>query len=320
MKTNTITLETIIEAEFGNASIPKIRKILKKHHQYEFLINSIHQINLHITNKQSELKDSGMLNVGALAAIILTKFNQYLRELKGKEMQDDKKELEYLLGNISRRIIQLVLDEVPPTAKFRQLSNIVASLIDVCNIYKYDFFQLSTFLNVDELVRNVYVTQSKKEEPDINRQARVPGYRTCSANSKNKTYALIKLIIDLGICEEEEKLHKLFNKPKENLSIRFNEEDPVYVMQFWAALNPKHIIESDDPKFGFFQVLECHVINFKQYFMKGLSGKRAADSVRKRQDWIMRASKFDSHFKNINSSCQDEGGVARANNRPGKAA
>lgn len=298
-----ITIDQILKHEFQNVGRDKIVSILSKNKLYDFLSEIISLLNDHIDNKHEELKLFGILQISPIASTLLIRINEYLRLLSKKKRTKEKQELEYILGNITKRIIKLIIDEVPNNSKALQLKSIEISLRDTCKLYNYDFEKLSEFIQIDDLVLEIYADLSVNSEKfpaiDISSNNSIPGFQCCSNHNKQQLPGLIKLIKSLGISDETDKIKKLFNKPNKNLAIQLNDKKPTYVMQFWAALCTSKIIESNNDNYGFYQVLECHVLNFKEIYLKGKSGQRGADRVRKLQDWPVRKREFEGHFREL---------------------
>lgn len=298
-----ITLDQILKHEFQNIGRDKIVSTLSKHKLYDFLSEVISLLNTHIENKTEELKSFGTLQVSPIASALLVRINEYLRQLSKQKKIEQKKELEYVLGNITKRIIKLIIDQVPNHSKALQLKSIEIGLRDTCELYNYDFEKLSEFIQIDDLVREIYVEFSGQKEAvqslDVSLDTSLPGFRCCADHNKKQLPLLLKLIKDLEISTEIEKIEKLFHKPKENLAIKLNENKATYVMQFWVKLATSKFIESDNEKYGFYQVLECHVLKFKEVFLKGKDGQRGADRVRKLKDWEIRKAEFEGYFKKL---------------------
>lgn len=297
-----ITLEKIIQAEFENISIDEVVKLLAEHSLYEFLKVSISQINQHLNNKEEEIRNFGFLNISHIASIVLIRINEYLRHLSKSKNEKDKSDLEYLLGNITKRIIKFTIDHLPYKNRKAQLILIQTSLYETCLLYKYNFEELTSFIQIDDLVREIYVEYSSKVQNesklDLNVEKNFPGFK-CAIHIQNDLEALINLFQKLKISDELIKIQMLFNSPTQNLAIKFNETRATYVMQFLTVLNSSKIIESDNKRFGFYQVLECHVLNFKEIFLKGKDGQRGADRVRKLKDWEQRKFDFEKLLKDF---------------------
>lgn len=298
-----ITIDQILKQEFQNVGRDKIVSILSKNKLYDFLSEIISLINGHIDNKNEELKSFGILQISPIASTLLIRINEYLRHLSKQKKIKEKQELEYILGNITKRIIKLIIDQVPNNVKALQLKSIEISLRDTCSLYNYDFEKLSEFIQIDDLVREIYVefTNQKEETQvlDVSLNTSLPGFRCCADHNKKQLPQLLELIKELEISDDLEQIEKLFHKPKENLAIKLNESKATYVLQFWAALSASKFIESDSKKYGFYQVLECHVVNFKEVFLKGKDGQRGVDRVRKLKDWESRKIEFEGYFKKL---------------------
>lgn len=298
-----ITLEKIIQTEFENITVDSVVKLLAEHGLYSFLVDAINQINSHIQNQTEEIKDFGSIKVSHIASSLLIRINEYLRSLSNNKEVKQKNELEYLLGNITKRIIKSTIDALPKSISVKQLSVIQISLSETCLLYKYDFEKLTEFIQIDDLVREVYVeyTNSIQQENfiDVSIENNFPGFQCSSTHVQNSLDNLLNLFQQLKISDEIEKIKTLFNRPTQNLAIKFDENNATYVMQFLVVLNSSAMIESDNKKYGFYQVLECHVLNFKNVFLKGKDGQRGADRVRKLKDWEQRKSEFDKHLKGL---------------------
>lgn len=297
-----ITLEKIIQAEFENITIDEVVKLLAEHNLYEFLTDSISQINVHIDNKAEEIKKFGFLNISHIASTVLIRINEHLKLLSKSKKEEHKSNLEYLLGNITKRIIKSTIDHLPNKNREAQLILIHTSLYETCLLYKYNFEELTAFIQIDDLIREIYVEYSsmiqKESDLDLTIENNFPGFQ-CAMHIQDNLDTLINLFQKLKISDDLENIKRLFNSPSENLAIRFNESKATYVLQFLVVLNSSKIIESNNKKYGFYQVLECHVLNFKEVFLKGKDGQRGADRVRKLNDWHQRKSEFDKVLKDV---------------------
>jgi hypothetical protein len=298
-----IMLEKIVQTEFENIAIDDVVKLLAEHNLYAFIIDSITQINSHLKNQKEEIKNFGCIKVSHIASSLLIKINEHFRNLPKGKQEKQKGKLEYLLGNITKRIIKSTIDALPGYIRGKQLSVIQIALSETCLLYKYDFEKLTEFVQIDDLVREVYVEYTKSirqgNHIDLSIENKLPGFRCTSPHVQNSLESLLGLFQELQISNEIEKLRTLFNGPTENLAISFNNINATYVMQFLVVLNFSNMIESDNKRYGFYQVLECHVLNFKEVFLKGKDGQRGADRVRRLKDWEERKCEFNKHLNNF---------------------
>lgn len=295
-----ITIEKIINNEFANASIDDIVSKISAHNLFEFTSKAIELVNVHLDNKKFELEKYNIIKIESVVSSLLIGINEHLRSLK-KKTDTEIEELEYLFSNISIGLLKAILEEIPDQNKAGQVTSIYDCLKDTCTLYKYNFEALSDFLQIEDLVRNIYVKVqmiSKNNENLIDRTIsnNMPGYKCTYTHFEPKMPKLLDIMKQLKITDDIEKFGELFNSPSKNLAIKLNENRDTYVMQFLTYLYSLQVIESNNKKFGYYQVLECHVINFKQTFLRGATGQKGSERVRRLKDWDTRREEFENIF------------------------
>lgn len=297
MKQNKLSFQNIIEAEFGNANIDEIKQKLEEHNLFDFIANCVSQINEHLKVKAETIKQNEALNIAPIGAMMLVKFNDYFRDLLSKNNNSKKVEIEYFLGNFTKRILIIVIDIVPQSIKQKQLQNIVTGLSDACKLHNYDFEKLSAFLRIDEMVLELYSHLSFSETPVLSNTSQLPGFKM-----KNKSTESLSILIEIlnkeNITKDNEKIIQLFNTPKKNLAIEFNENKITQVLQFMAVLKNSGLI-SYHACGGFYQVLSCHVKNFDAVFLNGKTPQQRIDKVRKLKNWCDSKDYFDGQLKQL---------------------
>jgi hypothetical protein len=297
-----ITLEKIIKAEFQNVNLNDVVKKLAEHNLYDFLTESISLVNQHLINKEEEIRSFGVVKIDSVATSLLIKINEYLRSLGVNNQLNEKIELEYLLGNITKRILKLAIDEVPNEIKSNQLLSIQIALQDTCHLFNYNFEELSDFVQINDLILEVYVEISSKElvKNDITlaNENGFPGY-CCTNFGKEKLLRLFDTMRDLEITSETENLEKLFNYPSENLALKLNKSKVDFVLQFFVCLKASGFVSSNNPAFGFYQVLQCHVLEFDEIFLNGRDIQRRMDLVRKIRSWDENKELFNKRLKEL---------------------
>ncbi|MCA6437544.1 MAG: hypothetical protein IM592_13740 [Bacteroidetes bacterium] len=297
MKQQTITIQSIVEAEFANVNINEIISQLKDHHLYDFIIKSLEQINEHIKLKKNSIKTNGILNIAPIGVIMLVKFNEYFRNLIQGEKCEEKEKLEYLLGNFMKRLLINVIKAVPKKEKQAQLQHIVVGLIDACKLHNYDFEKLSKFLNTDDMVLEFYAHLPNSESISNSTSNQLPGL-IMKHDSPEALSLLINILKNEGITEEYNKFIELFNHPKENLAITFNQINKIHVLQFLVVLKNSGIVSFHHCG-GFYQVFSCHVKNFDEVFLHGKTPQKRIDAVRKLKDWFSKEEHFENQLRQI---------------------
>lgn len=297
-----LSLEKLVASEFGNANLNEVVKKLAEHNLYDFLIESINTVNVHLIQQQLELKTFSVIKISHIASVMLIKFNEYLRQLFSLGKVEEKKELEYLLGNITKRLIKSVIDEVPVNHRSNQLLSIQISLEDTCKLYKYDFGKLSEFIQIDDIVIEVYVQVSEHQDSVSKIETPLtktpPGYSSTNIKG-DKLRKLLQIMVELEITTEIEKFGKLFDPLYDNLAIRLNESKRNYVLQFFVCLKATGFITCTDSCFGFYQVLQYHVLNFDAVFLNNRPIKGRMDLVRKIKSWDINKELFNKRLKEL---------------------
>lgn len=297
MKQQTITIQSIIEAEFANVNINEIISQLKEHQLYDFIIKSLEQINEHIKLKKNSIKLNGVLNIAPIGVIMLIKFNEYFRKLAQGEMVEEKEKLEYLLGNFMKRLLINVIKAVPKKEKQAQLQQIVTGLMDACKLHSYDFEKLSEFLNTDDMILELYSHLPNIETLSTSKPSQLPGL-IMKHDSPQAIAKLIEILNEQEITKDNDKVVRLFNHPNENLSIEFNEQNKKRVLQFLAVLKDSKLISFEGCN-GFYQVFSCHVKNFDSIFLNGRTPQKRIDCIRKHKDWSDQEKYFNIQLKQL---------------------
>lgn len=297
MKNKTITIKSIIESEFINADIHEITNKLKQHQLYDFINSCLEQINLHIKQKNLSHNRKGILNVAPIGVMMLVKFNEYFRELSKNGEITEKEKLEYLLGNIMKRLLIQVVKVVPKNEKQAQLKHIVSGLTDACKLYQYDFEKLSEFLNTDDMVLELYASLESSESISSSNNSELPGL-ILKHDSTEALNLLCTIFKKEQITEEVDKIKLLFENPTENLAITFNENKKVHTLQFLAVLKNSGLISYHHCG-GFYQVFSCHVKNFDLNFLNGKTPQKRIDAVRKLKGWFAQEEYFENQLRQI---------------------
>ncbi|MCH7536026.1 MAG: hypothetical protein IH948_09875, partial [Bacteroidetes bacterium] len=73
----------------------------------------------------------------------------------------------------------------------------------------------------------------------------------------------LDVIRKLKICRSTNSFAKLFECPQENLALKFNLMNPNYVLQFFICLKDLKLVSALGDRFGFYQVLQAHVVDFE---------------------------------------------------------
>lgn len=301
-----MTLNEIIKIEFQNASVDQVVKLLAENNLYDCLIKTIDKVNYHLNNKDGELNYFGILNVAPIASTLLIRINEYFRILQKENNRDQQQHLEYILGNITKRILINVIKNVPASHKQKQLLAIHVALSETCDLFNYDFEKLSQFLQIDDLIIEVYATWPNENENEkvITPNSdfiSLPGF-SHSLMDPEDIPKLIDIFISEDITSDRENLNLLFNNPKENLSIQFNEKKKKYVLQFLAVLKNSKLITHYNCT-GFYLVLSCHVKNFDEVFLNGKTAQRRIDAVKKLKDWEQNKNRFEGLLKKLVIPC-----------------
>ena len=293
-KHNYLSFEKLIEAEFSNADLNGIIKTLGQYKLYDFIVNSISQLNEHLKRLDEKKENTDVLLVAPVTAIMIIKFRSCLDSLS--DDHNEEEQLSYILGCVIKRTIKTIIDLVPTQIKYKQLLSILCALQDVYVLYKYTPDALFNFIKTDDLALELYAQhQSEDHAAIIPDQIHLPGLYCLHLEPKNLP-VLIKIFKDEGICDEEEKLLQLFNAPATNLSIQFSEQNVTHVLQFLAVLKDTGFIGHQNCK-GFYQVFECHVKNFREIFLNGQTPQRRIDKARKAKNWYSKKEAFDAQFR-----------------------
>lgn len=279
-----LQLKKIIKAEFEDANIDEIIYKFSSHNLYASIISAIDLINLHLKEAEYEISSYGIPQISHIASSLLIKINEYLRTLVSRKKEKDKKELEYLLGGILKRLLIQITDSLPTETKMKFATAIYSSLKDTCSLYSYDFVQLIKFLDIENAAFENSVSFNASPLSDTNgtKNNQIPCY-IWNNGSSNEFNFFIKMVKKHAITEEIEKFKLLFKNPSKNLAINMDEKRSVFVLQFLSCINDSGFVLTNG--FGFYQVLQCHVFNFDKIFLRDNSAKRQVAAVKKKKGW-----------------------------------
>lgn len=279
-----LQFEKILKAEFEDANLNEIIKKISSHKLYDPIVKAVDLINEHLEHSDHELSSYGTPQISHIASSLLIKINEYLRTLISKKREKQKKELEYILGGLLKRLLMQITERLPAEIKIKFATVIYAALKDTCALYDYDFVQLMKFLRVEHSAIENSISQDASPEIDLNEvgSEQIPCY--IWNNGANKEFnRFIKMIRKHRITEDIEKFKLLFQNPSKNLAIRFDEKRVVFVMQFLSCVNDSGFVLTNG--FGFYQVLQCHVFDFDKTFLKGDTPQRRIAAVKKKTGW-----------------------------------
>lgn len=280
-----LQLKKIIKAEFEDADIDEIISKLSSHHLYAPIISSINLINKHLKESEHEICSYGTPQISHIASSLLIKINESFRTLVFNKKEKDKKELEYLLGGLLKRLLIQVTESLPTEVKIKFARVIYSALKDTCSLYSYDFVQLIKFLGIENSAFENSVSYNASPLLDISdsKNDQIPCYIWNNGSSSKEFNVFIKMVKKHGITKEIEKFKQLFENPSQNLAINMDEKRSVFVLQFLSCINDSGFVLTNG--FGFYQVLQCHVFNFDKNFLKDTSAKRQVAAVKKKKGW-----------------------------------
>jgi hypothetical protein len=293
-----LQFDKIIKAEFEDVNLDKIVKKISHHNLYVPIIKSIDLINRHLKEAKHELDNYGTLQVSHIATALLIKINEYLRNLKLKREKKEKQDLEYILGNVFRRVLVQITSQLPSDKKIKFATVIYSSLKETCELYNYDFLQLMSFLSIENYAYEKVVSNydTKLITPDSTNSNQIPCYFWTSGSSEEFS-AFVQILKKHEIAEDAMQIENLFKNPTKNLAIKLDEKRVVFVMQFLSCLNDTKFISANG--YGFYQVLQCHVRNFENVFLKNKTPQRMVDGIKKLKSWKPTKKMLEKEFKDL---------------------
>ena len=293
-----ITLEELIKSEFEQVDSKEIVGFLSKEKLLHPIKKSIAIVNAHLGSLQHELDNYGVPQLAHVASILLIKINEQLRLLKANKKANAKKKLEYLLGNILRQLLIQITHKLPDEVKIKFSTTTYNALKETCILYDYDFEELMKFLNIQSKANENSAVYFSTATIDVAESVfeETPSYSWYN-NSNKQFEAFLEMVKRNGITKDTGKLRKLFENPAENLAIKFDETRPSFVVQFLSCVSDSGYVIANGCKF--YQVLECHVFNFKEVFLKNTSAQRRVAAVKRPKGWAGVKNRIEKELKEI---------------------
>ena len=291
-----LQLEKILKIEFAEIDLTETKRNLATHGLYDPIVQAIDLINGHLQNSKHELKTYGSIQITHVATALLIKINEYFRILKKQKKHKVQKSLEGLLGSVLKRLLIQVIEILPENKKLKFAILVYNSLEETCKLYDYDFKHLMTFLGIESSASGKFIsnTDSALIDPSKLEVNQIACY--IWNHKLNMEFAsFIGIVKKFKITEDINKFEQMFDYPNDNLAIRFDEKRAEFVMQFFAYLNDIKLMTTNGC--GFYQVLECHVFDFKRVFLKDSTPQRIVDKIKKKNGWHPTKDRFEKEFK-----------------------
>lgn len=294
------TLNKILKEEFTIQEIKAIKVLLTKYELDKTLNQTIELIKNTLQDSNIQIKTFGFIQINHIAASLLIEVNETLRGLDKRKTQD-KLNLESTVGRLCSNILSSIIEKQPQKQRIKIVNSLLITLKDVCKFKEYDFKELLYFLGLESLAGE-NVAESKSEDvvlPSNKEIEKIPGYKW-NGGEENFDKFMTKLV-SLKICEEPKKFRLLFDNPNKNLAISFNNSKPDYVLQFLCCVKESKLISCyGNRNQGFYQVLQTHVKDFDDVFLKFKTPREATDRVKKLKKYDDNKNKFDKILKEIN--------------------
>lgn len=295
-----ITLNKILKEKFATQEIEEIKALLIKYELDKTLNKTIELIKKTLQDSDIQIKTFGFIQINHIAASLLIEVNETLRKLD-KRKTKDKFSLESNVGRLCSTILAKVIEKQTEKQQIKIVNSLLISLKEVCKFKGYDFKELLYFLGLESLAGE-NVAEKKSEDvilPSNKESKKTPGYKW-NGGEENFDKFMTKLVA-LKICEEPKKFRLLFDNPNKNLAISFNNSKPDYVLQFLCCVKESRLISCyGNRNQGFYQVLQTHVKDFDDVFLKFKTPREATDRVKKLKKYDDNKNKFDKILKEIN--------------------
>ncbi|KAB2858923.1 MAG: hypothetical protein F9K09_04305 [Flavobacteriales bacterium] len=296
-----ITLNKILKEEFTTQEAEEVRTLLAKHELDKILNKTIELIRNTLKDSDLHIKAFGFIQINHIAASLLIEVNETLRKLD-KHKTIDKFSLESNVGRLCSSILSKVIEKQEETEQIKIVNSLLITLNDVCKYKEYNLEELLSFLRIkSQAAKNVAGRKSENVVLPSSKESRnTPGYKW-NGKKEESFEKFISKLVELKICEESERFKLLFKKPNKNLAISLNNSKPDYVLQFLCCVKECGLISCFGNKNqGFYQVLQTHVKNFDDVFLKFKTPREAMDRVKKLKNYNDNKNKFDKTLKEIN--------------------
>lgn len=294
-----INLDSILKESFVDEEINEIVLLLFKHNMYNLIIKSIDVINSHISKESKIAQYSSYINITHISSSLITRINEYLRKRKEENKSNIDEDLKEVLGTIFRNILRKITDTLSVNQKQLFVLQLYTTFEEVCEINSYKLEELLLFIGVQSQVDfEVAKMDSDKLKLPLFIKEKIPGYSW--EKEKDKFERFIEKIKHLNIADDDNlrKIKLLFSNPVEKLSIKLDEFNIEYILQLFAYLKDAHFFTHHSCR-GFYKVLQYHVFNFDDKFLKGKPVNRRINSVKRLKTWEANESKFDKIFKGL---------------------
>jgi hypothetical protein len=262
-----LSIENILREQYpiedAKLAMDKIREL----NFYAHLTACINLVNGKLKHESEEIEMHGCIQLGALASGLLMGVNEQLRELKRVKGSEIVKEMEPILGGVSKELFLHVVKN-SKSNKGMLLTQLSVALHDTSEIFQYDeqaVLRVSGFRDVRILAESLlnseaiaassgddelsfYVWKGKKEHK----------------NDFINLFMGKKLILH----NKKKNLHKLFDKSAKKLQIEFDPKKAELIMTLFYHAKKDNLL-GVTTKNGFYHPLKCHALDFHKNILKG---------------------------------------------------
>lgn len=253
-----INLDTILSELFEDRTARQLLEQLDAIGVTNHLRKAVIQINELISKQDELLKEEGIIPIGSLVANLLSSINNQLRNSNITE----KKEAEYILSEIIRKLILEMMSRFAKTPK-NIAFQLGFALEKTCHFYDYDVQQLLQYLKLPELLRELRFTKAANKLGNKSSTA-IPAL--IWKGRPNSLPDFVDLLADMKLLNSRKGFNSLFNLPKTKLTITMNEQKTEEILLLFAYVKKKRLISFSGCR-SIYDALKYHVLDFENKFL-----------------------------------------------------
>lgn len=254
-----IKLETILATLYADQQGKELAEWLESNKLLEPIKRTVSQLNLHILNQDSLIKECKTLPVGHIASNLLVVINS---RISLEHDHDKAKILENTLSDIAVAILTQLFDYIQQ--KKTVSVQIMLALKDTCELFNYDYSQLIRFLKMDQHLS--YLSSMKHSEKAAGVQS-IPSFIWKGKQTHKAEF--INMLSERKLFLKKKGLQILFAKPDRCLDLCYNPTQVNLTLQFFSFLKKGKLLTFTGCD-GFYQVLAYHIKDFEKIFLNNL--------------------------------------------------
>ena len=251
------------------------------------IIRILTHINKHFKKPQEELKIYGITMISHIISSAIVQINEHIRN--GQLDSKTKKQLQSNCNLILHRIIRSIKSRIPSDDQNVFSDMISITISETCEMFQYDHNELIQYLENDKRTNcQAGVTYNSP--------------RFVWRGSSSGFNLLLKMTVELGICNNCSEFEKLFAFMKEDAKTILNSTRPDYVLQYLVCLKESGLVGVTGIR-GFYSLLSNRVVDFDLKFLKMRSAQRRVDTVKNLITWSQNQSRFNQCIKEVIGIC-----------------